>query len=97
MFKQSTLANKNFSHRKVFCGAFFQVAGALRRGVGGAAARGVAFLKKSSAKNFSMEKFLWVDLDGANMEAFIHGGRAQYLPLAKTVLRGAVPYAAHFY
>jgi len=33
----------------------------------------VAFLKKSSAKNFSMEKFLWVDVDGANMGAFILG------------------------
>ena len=28
--------------------------------------------------------------------SFLWGGRAQYLPLAKTVLRGAVPYWAHF-
>jgi len=26
----------------------------------------------------------------------IGSGRAQYLPLAKTVLRGAFPYGAHF-
>jgi len=56
----------------------------------------VAFLKKSSAKNFSMEKFLLTNVDGANMEALMIGrGCAQYLPLAKTVLHGAVLLVAH--
>ena len=68
---------------------------ALRRG-GRCGAEGSLF-EKSSAKTFLWEKFLWVNVDGANMGAFILvGWRAQYLPGAKTVLRGAVLLWAHF-
>jgi len=60
-------------------------------------ARGVAFLKKSSAKNFFGKKFLLANEDGANIGALNYGrGRAQYLPVAKTVLRGAFLHEAHF-
>ena len=63
----------------------------------GACGRGGSLFEKSSAKTFLWEKFLWVDIDGANKGAFILvGWRAQYLPLAKTVFRGAFLYAAHF-
>jgi len=64
---------------------------------GAPAGAGWSLFEKSSAKTFLWEKFLLVDVDGANMGAFILvGWRAQYLPGAKTVLHGAFPYAAHF-
>jgi len=66
--------------------------------VGRLRARGGRFFEKKLRKKlFYGEKFLLVDVDGANMGAFILvGWRAQYLPLAKTVLRGAVLLWAHF-
>ena len=65
-------------------------------GAGGAAARRVAFLRKKLRKNLFGKRFLGYPMGWVRTWRFPRlRGRAQYLPVAKTVLHGAFPYRAH--
>jgi len=64
----------------------------------GAAARGGRFFEKKLRKKLFLGKSFYgsVKLVRTGGHSFLWDGAPQYLPLAKTVLRGAVPYWAHF-
>ena len=77
----------------------------MRRGEGaeGAAARGAPagaegrFFKEKAPQKPFWEKVFWHPIGWVRTWRFPRlRGRAQYLPMAKTVLHGAFPYGAHF-